>query len=265
MNDPSKDFILLIPCYNNKEGLITSLSSISYPGEKFEVLIIDDGSTEPINQEELRLYCKGAIQVVHMEKNAGVVVALNAGLRIIKSRNDIKYIARLDAGDTCHEQRFFRQVEFLNNHPNIALLASWARFQSTTSSTAYNYTTKTKHGEILKEMHLKCSFIHPAVIFRKEILDTVGFYPDQYSHAEDYAFFWKILKSYQGAVIPEILVQISYSDRNVSARNYRQQLRSRKKIVKEFGNNYLQKLIGIGILNLKLVTPAEIIQCLKSV
>jgi glycosyltransferase involved in cell wall biosynthesis len=265
MNSETIDFVLLIPCYNNISGLSASLKSVSYPVAKFEVLIVDDGSAIPIAKNELQVLDTGMIiNIIRLDRNQGIVQALNAGLATLRSRTDVKYIARLDAGDTCDAERFRKQVDFLNQHSEIALLASWARFQSADSNNGYDYITKTTHQDIIKEMHYKCSFIHPSVMFRKEVLNRVGVYPLTYPHAEDYAFFWMILKKYKGAVLPEKLVQISYSDVNVSAENYKSQLGSRKKIVKEFGDHGLHKMIGVGILNLKVVAPKSVIQWLKS-
>ena len=259
------DFVLLIPCFNNKDGLIASLNSISYPKEKFEVLIVDDGSTIPLNDQELKGKLRDMnIHVLRLDQNQGIVKALNTGLAALKLRSDIKYIARLDAGDINHEQRFYKQVDFLNRYKEIALLASWARFQNKTSTKGYDYITKTTHENIKREMHLKCSFIHPSVMFRKEVIDIIGIYPENFPHAEDYAFFWKIMKVYKTAVIPEKLLWISYSDSNISVENYKKQLRSRKKVVKELGNNWFKKIIGLAMLNLKLVLPKGMVQWLKS-
>ena len=47
------DFCLLIPCYNNKAGLMHSLTSVKYPPNRFLVLVVDDGSAEPINEKEI--------------------------------------------------------------------------------------------------------------------------------------------------------------------------------------------------------------------
>jgi glycosyltransferase involved in cell wall biosynthesis len=265
MNSEIIDFVLLIPCYNNISGLSASLKSVSYPAAKFEVLIVDDGSEVPITKNKLQLKDVAMnIHIIRLDRNYGIVQALNTGLTALRSRTDFNYIARLDAGDTCDIQRFSKQVGFLNTHKDVTIVASWARFQNTTSTKGYDYITKTTHEEIVKEMHYKCSFIHPAVMFRKEVLDTVGFYPTTYPHAEDYAFFWKILKNYKGAVIPEKLVQIEFTDKNISSENYKKQLHSRKKIVKEFGDQWLQKIIGITMLNLKSMVPKSLIQFLKT-
>jgi|SRR3954470_23647740 glycosyltransferase involved in cell wall biosynthesis len=258
------DFILLIPCYNNRNGLITSLESIQYAKDKCEVLIVDDGSTEPLSIIDLQSQVQNLIiKIIRHQNNQGIVNALNTGLREINNRNDVKYIARLDAGDTCHSERFYKQVDFLNTHPECALLGSWATFLSSTGNNSYSYITQTSHDAILKEMHYKCSFIHPAVIFRKDVLDKVGLYPTEYSHAEDYAFFWKILLSYKGAIIPEKLVSISFSVDNVSSKNYKTQLNSRRKIVKQYGDQFIPKMIGIVMLGIKQFFPKAIIKKLK--
>lgn len=265
MNHKPVDFVLLIPCYNNREGLLHSLKSISYPKEKCEILIVDDGSDVQLNQKVLQEKFPGlSIQVIRLEKNSGIVNALNQGLERIRGRSDVKYIARLDAGDDCLENRFYRQVDFLNAHPDIGILASWARFESKNTGDGYDYRTKIGHSEILKEMHFKCSFIHPTVMFRVELLDTIGVYPGDYPHAEDYAFFWKIVKTYNGAVLPERLVRIILSDKTISSINYKKQLRSRKKIVEEFGSDPIYKYIGLLILNIKLLLPPRLILFLKA-
>lgn len=265
MNPSSIDFVLLIPCFNNSDGLMRSLESISYPKNKYEILVIDDGSMIPISEIGLKEKLPELpIQIIRLNVNQGIVHALNTGLKILSSRKDIKYIARLDAGDSCSMDRFYKQVDFLDKTPEISILASWARFEND-SGKGYDYTTETTHDKILNEMHFKCSFIHPSVMFRAEIMNTIGFYPENYPYAEDYAFFWKILKLYKGAVIPEKLVYIEFSKKNVSVENYRKQLFSRKRVIKEFGNNPFRKLIGLGILNLKFVLPLKIIQILKSI
>lgn len=265
MNKQLIDFVLLIPCYNNSDGLARSLKSVVYTKNKFEVVIVDDGSTPPINAVSLQEQFQGTtIHVIRLEQNKGIVNALNTGLNFLKSRSDIKYIARLDAGDTCDENRFFKQVGFLDTHAEIALLGSWARFENALSGKGYDYITKTSHEEILKEMHFKCSFIHPSVMFRRQVLNNVGIYLENYPHAEDYAFFWNILKSNKGAILPEKLVVIIFSDKNVSAIHYKKQLNSRKRVVKDFGTHYFYSLLGNMMQSFKAILPLSLILKLKS-
>ena len=47
------DFCLLIPCYNNYEGLVLSLKSVVYPTDNFLIVVIDDGSKEGVTLERI--------------------------------------------------------------------------------------------------------------------------------------------------------------------------------------------------------------------
>ena len=259
-----KDFILLIPYFNDFEGLIASLKSINYPTDKFEVLVVDDGSKIPLNTDALRTeFPDITITLLTMPANAGVAKALNAGLKSLHGKNDFKYIARLDCGDTCAKERFIEQVKFLNEHSEIGLLGTWCRFTDSISGKNYLYKTKTAHNEIIREMHFKCSFIHPTVMFRREVLDTIGYYPENYPHAEDYAYFWKILKHYKGAILTQVYVGIVMNTKTVSAIYYKKQIISRIGIIKIFGNITLLKLEGILLNYMRTLIPIRFMQKIK--
>lgn len=259
-----RDFILLIPYFNNPKGLAKSIKSIDYPIDKFEVLVIDDGSKIPLSENELKSQFLGLnIRVITMSANSGIAKALNKGLEELHKRNDYKYIARLDCGDICATDRFIKQVKHLDSSPQIYLLGSWCKFTNSETGRSYLYKTKTTQTGIIKEMHFKCSFIHPTVMFRKEVLDTIGYYPENYPHAEDYAYFWKIIKHYQCALLPEALVNIETNRTNISTANYKKQLISRGSVVNDFGSSLLLKAFGKLFIQLKLITPIWLIKTLK--
>lgn len=259
-----KDFILLIPHFNNPEGLITSLKSINYPTDKFEVLIVDDGSKTPLNEQSLRAALPNMpIKVVLLPVNVGVAKALNAGLKEIHKRSDYKYIARLDCGDTCNPERFIKQVKFMDEHPEIYLLGTWCSFTDSITHKSYIYKTQTEHKQIIKEMHFKCSFIHPTVMFRREILDTIGYYPENYPYTEDYAYFWMIVKLYKGALLPQNMVFVITNKNTISFRNRKEQLLWRKNIVSKMNNSILYKYMGLLYLNILSLLPTYMITKLK--
>ena len=254
------DFILLIPCYNNPLGLDKSLESVKYPNKNFEILIVDDGSIIPLNQTFLNeKYPQFQISVISLKQNSGITKALNTGLENILDCKNTKYIARLDCGDTCSEDRFIKQVDYLNNNQDIYLLGSWCKFVDYKKQSGFIYKAKTKQEDILKEMHLKCSFIHPTVMFKKEVLTEIGFYPYNFPHAEDYAFFWQILKKYKGAIIPEIMVKIELNSKSISSKFYKVQLKKRMEIVFRFGDNYFYKTIGIFMLLLRYAVSGKMV------
>src|SRR5438132_443931 len=58
----SLDFYVLIPCYNDQEGLLRSLKSIHYDTAKFAVLIVDDGSEIAVQHAHLLPFISSVIE-----------------------------------------------------------------------------------------------------------------------------------------------------------------------------------------------------------
>ena len=76
-------------------------------------------------------------------------------------------------------------------------------------------------------MHFRNVFIHPTVMFRRHMLDSAGFYPEGYTYAEDYAFFWKLIKLKKGFVVNKFLVTCELNMEGISSKNRGKQLAAR--------------------------------------
>lgn len=259
------DFCLLIPCYNNFNGLIESLKSVYYPDNNYLILVVDDGSSTPVTIEKVSELIGQAIplMIIRNATNEGITSALNKGLIWIEENTDSKYIARLDCGDTCHKDRFTLQVSYMNAHPKVALVGTWCRFEERDTKVGYDYKTPTLHKDILKEMYCKNVFIHPTVMMKSEVLKTVGYYPVNFEYAEDYALFWKIIKVYESAVINTHLVICEINLQGISEKNKRKQLVARFRVVKAFGSSTFRKFLAFIKLVTLFFTPKRVILKLK--
>ena len=259
------DFCLLIPCYNNTEGLKRSLASVHYPTNKYLIVVVDDGSNDPVTFESIQQVGEQKpIHILRLESNKGITYALNTGLQWILNNTAAKYIGRLDCSDVCHEKRFVEQVHFLETHLTVGLLGSWCIFKSKDSAHAFRYTTPLTDSAIRKWMHLRNVFIHPAVMFRTELIKKAGLYPYQYPHAEDYAFFWMLLQHTEAAILNQYLVTCTLNPAGLSAANRRLQMESCKKIIAQFGNNPLLKALGLLNTLLRMLLPQKLILRLKT-
>ncbi|WP_062542112.1 glycosyltransferase [Rufibacter tibetensis] len=260
------DICVLIPCYNNKAGLLKSLESIKYHQHKLCAVVIDDGSPIPVKLEEMPDpgICGFSTHVVRIEKNKGITNALNVGLQWIKQNLSVQYIARLDCADLCHPSRFYRQAEFLNKNSQIGLLGSWCVFRDPSSDFEYTYTTPTDHHTILSEMHFRNVFIHPTVLFRSELLEKVGVYPADYPYVEDYALFFKMLHKTKGAILGEFLVTCEINAKGLSITNRKDQLRGRERVVSEFGSSTFLKFIAKQKLRVLRILPYNIVLIVKN-
>jgi len=246
------DICVLIPCYNNLEGLKKSIDSIRYAKKGLYILVIDDGSNVPV--ELSTLSSPFAITVVRMPANSGIITAMNAGLQWIHTHHPARYIARLDCGDTCMAERFDVQAEYLDSHPSTGLTASWCRFENKNDHTYYIYTTPEHHAGILNSLPYRNVFIHPTVMFRSSLLPQTGLYPYEYPYAEDYALFWTMALHCETYIFPRVLVNCEWNPEGISISNRRAQLNSRKKIVKTFAKGP-KRLAGIVRLTILSIVP----------
>ena len=92
---------VIIPVYNNEEGLIRCLNSLDNQKlEKslFKVVIVDDGSASPVSKDAWNRFDLNVVFKRH-QKNAGLPSALNTALKISNSR----YFVRVDSDDYVHE------------------------------------------------------------------------------------------------------------------------------------------------------------------
>ncbi|WP_276503928.1 glycosyltransferase [Terrimonas pollutisoli] len=259
------DFCLLIPCYNNFTGLISSLKSVVYPADKFLIVVVDDGSKEAVTEERIQKEIGNAkpVVVIQNEKNLGITATLNNGLRWIEENTNSKYIARLDCGDICAEERFVIQVQYMDGHPEVGLIGSWCIFEDKKTFEKYHYKTPLDHLDILKAMHFRNVFIHPTTIFRTMSLSKVGNYPISFEHAEDYAFFWKLINYQPSHIIDRFLVTCEVNLSGISYSNRIKQLKSRWKIVKTYGSYKIMKIIGFIRILLLYIIPKSLVLRLK--
>lgn len=241
------DFCLLIPCYDNFDGLLLSLSTVVYYPDRFMVLIVDDGSKVPVTPASIKMGIKidFFLFVLRSDVNKGITAALNSGLKWIEEQKAANYVARLDCGDLCAPDRFYKQMGFMNDYPEVGLLGSWCVFEDKANSFRYQYKTPTGHIQIKKAMHFRNVFIHPTVIFNTSLLRKVGYYPTDFIYAEDYAFFYQLIKITRSHILNEFLVTCEINDSGISLKNRKEQLASRAQIVMQYGTNRLWKIVGV--------------------
>jgi glycosyltransferase involved in cell wall biosynthesis len=112
------DLIILIAHYNNPKGLEDSILSIKEPFS-VDLIIVDDGSTIKFDENYIKsVYTNGKIFFEYLNKNSGVGVAANKGLKKIEELNYL-LIGRLDCGDLCYENKYKKQLKYLSDNPKV--------------------------------------------------------------------------------------------------------------------------------------------------
>ena len=108
---------MVVPCYDDGRLLVEAVGSIDEP-EPVDVLVVDDGSTDPATTEVLdRLADEGGVRVVHHEENRGLAAARNTGLEGARTR----YLFPLDADDLAVAGALSAMADRLDADPGLAV------------------------------------------------------------------------------------------------------------------------------------------------
>lgn len=169
-----------------KEALESVLNQTRKPDE---IVIVEDG---PLTEElygmldsiEKENKC---VKRVRLEKNMGLGYALNIGLE--NCTHDL--VARMDTDDIAYESRFGKQVEFMENNPDIDACSSWVdEFEGSRENVISVKKLPETPEEVLKYARNRCPLNHPAVVYRKHAVVEAGGYK---GFPEDYSLWVRML------------------------------------------------------------------------
>jgi glycosyltransferase involved in cell wall biosynthesis len=108
-----------MPVYNCRTTVAESIASIlNQTLEDWELVVFDDGSYDG-TPEVVRRFADPRIRLVEGKTNRGLPARLNETVRQSKS----VFFARMDGDDIAYPDRLQRQVEFLQKHPEVDLVA----------------------------------------------------------------------------------------------------------------------------------------------
>lgn len=210
---------VVMSVYNGGKYLREAIDSIllqSY--QNFEFIIIDDCSTDN-SVEIIEGYHDSRIKLIRNEKNMRLPASLNKGIRLASG----KYIARMDADDISKPERFARQVEYLDSHPDVAVVGS--SFQAIDEDGNDLYVHSAPIGsKLIKYCLMPSPLAHPTVMMRRDVIVNNNlFYDEQYSSAQDYDLWLRIIKKFKIDNLPDILLRYRIQKNSISVAKRQQQ------------------------------------------
>ncbi|MCP4147164.1 MAG: glycosyltransferase [bacterium] len=206
------DLTVLMTVYNGEAYLRETVESVLKQTYKdFKILVVDNASTDS-SREIIRTYNDKRIHLVELSENIGQVAALNKGLEMI----DTKLVARMDADDINHPQRFQKQVATLEQNPEISICGTFA---TTFGAKQVRWTYPCSDAGIKVKLLFECSLVHPSVMMRKDRLDKYGLkYDDTLKHSYDWDLWQRAALHLQFANIPDNLINYRLHEKSESTR-----------------------------------------------
>jgi glycosyltransferase involved in cell wall biosynthesis len=254
---------VLIPVYGHPQALRATLDSLlaAELPPRMATLVIDDGSEPPLEIDAVR-YAKLGLRLERLPSNRGIVAALNRGLDLAREAG-IEFLARLDAGDTAHPQRFARQLACFERDPGLGIVASDVLFVDESGKPLFRFESPRTDADARRRMHINCCLIHPCVMLRMSALE--GAYSADYPAAEDYELFLRMLARSRAASLTEALTTSVVSAGGISLARRRVQLRSRlRQQWRYFDARRPESYAGLALTLIFFVLPSRLVARLKA-
>ncbi len=216
-----KRVTVLMSVYNDQGYLDEAVQSIlCQTFQDFEFLIIDDGSTKPI-EGLLEAYPDNRIVCVR-QSNMGLTRSLNRGLALATG----KYIARMDADDVSLPQRLEAQVKTLDANPTLDMVGAFFDVVDHEGKVMDRKELITDPIYRLWRLQFHNNYGHGTMMLRKKSVLAAGMYDESLSYAQDYDLWCRLSTATNTAIIPDVLYRYRMvkSSTQASVRNYDAQL-----------------------------------------
>jgi len=179
---------IAIPFYNAEKYLATAIQSvINQSYYNWELLLIDDGSTDnSINIASSFLF-DVRVKVISDHLNKGLVYRLNQSVGLSKGI----YYARMDADDVMHTERIRKQIEYLDTHSTVDVAGT----NIVSIDSKNNIHGIIKYPETIdsfETLFYRGCFAHPSIMGKLDWF-KVNPYIEQYIRMEDFELWARTL------------------------------------------------------------------------
>ena len=234
---------VVIPTFNRKEKLRKALDSVLLQyGVPFEVIVIDDGSTDGTREMLQEIY--PSVNYLY-QSNQGPAAARNRGIEASRG----EWIAFLDSDDEWLPGKLQAQLNFFAAHPEYPICQTeeiWIR-----NGTRVNPMKKhKKYGGMIFEKCLALCLISPsAVMIHRNLFDEVGLFDESLPACEDYDLWLRIAAKYPVGLIEKPYVMKYGGHQDQRSREF--------PAMDRFRIYSLKKILNSGTLNASQETAAR--------
>ena len=172
---------LVITTYNYAryiERAIRSALDQSMPKNNYEVIVVNDGSTD--ETESILMNYVDDVRIFNLKQNVGLSAARNHGIKKAKGQ----FVVFLDADDYIHKDMLMIQSLFLFENNKI-------------NAISVDYYMVDEVGNRVKHVDASETPIACGIMFRKDLLFDIGLYDEKFRAREEEDLRIRFLKKYK--------------------------------------------------------------------
>lgn len=223
---------VIIPFYNRIPSVCNAVESVLEQTHKnFEIILVNDGSTDNMDDLVSLIKKNDNIRLIELEKNCGPAKARNIGME----NSSGEYVAFLDSDDLFVKEKIETQLLEMKLTGSLFSHTSYIRkgFNAETIMNTAEYT----NGMVVPKIICSCGIATPTLMIHEDLYKSSKFrYNTNLKIGEDVCLYLKSLKDIYVLGITKPLTIVNVGE-NTCAYNYDKQLEGLKNIINDVIND----------------------------
>jgi len=248
MREVKPTISVIIPSYNRAHLIEKCINSVlKQTNQDFEIIVVDDGSTDETESVVKNLNDKRICYVKH-DSNKGVSNALNTGIRLSKG----EFISFLGSDDEWLPGKLEKELKAFENAGTRLGVVYSGLWQIGSNRKRYvpRKGIKKKDGHIHSEL-LNGNFVHGLSLIKKSCFDKVGLFDENLPGLVDWELYLRISKFYEFKFVDEPLSISPISEDSISI-NYRKKSDAYRLVLKKHIDDYRQNNHAQAHINIRI-------------
>ena len=205
---------VVLSAYNGEQWIDECIQSVLGQTLKdFELIITDDGSKDG-TWAHINTYKDPRIRAFRQE-NRGIAATANRGIGFARAA----YIARIDQDDVMLPERLQREFDYLEAHPDVALVCTYAQLIHDRAISTEMYRAPLSSTALALRLVFECPIVQPSVVFRTDVFRRLGGYDeDKRIHgADDFDTWTRMAMDHKLKCLAEPLTRYRLHQKNFSS------------------------------------------------
>jgi len=174
----SPEISVILPTFNRRKKILRAIGSVINQSYKnYELIIVDDGSTDNTYRIISPLLNNSSCIKYLFHSNRGTANSLNAGIKLAEG----KYITFIDSDDEYEKEHLKLRISYFSKNKRVDLIHSTCRFIGSESDMYVPDARNTK-----RLIHLKDCIIGATFFGRKEVFTALKGFKNVYSYDSDF-------------------------------------------------------------------------------